>query len=308
MFRATRLAAATALVVTTVAVPVSVAGASTVLSITSCGQVVTTDAVLRTDLTCAGSALRVEASGVIVRLGHHRITSSDGTDFGVVLGRSPLPDDYAPGDVCVDGVTVQGGTISGFTGGIGADGPCPGTGNEVTGTALSDNTWGLFAMNKAQVELSHTSIVGPNGVGPNLKGGQTGVVDLFHSSVQVTSPGGVLVASLGFGPTVNAESSQLLGPGALESWQSGTIACLAQPAEQPDDRLRGRQHPRDRQRGPRWADARRHRMCPVLRPLAVRRPGVGDGHHPRWSVSGSGRRRRVHRVGHRGGARGDRTF
>ena len=59
---------------------------SSTVAITACGQVITTDAVLRTDLTCAGDAMTIGASGVTVRLNGHTIRSSDGVGAGIDLG------------------------------------------------------------------------------------------------------------------------------------------------------------------------------------------------------------------------------
>ena len=184
-------------------VSVVAAQAPAAVPITACGQIITTDAVLRTDLTCPGTALRIEASGVTVDLRHHHITSSDGTGIGVVYGFSPI--DAFPGQ-CVQDVTVQGGTISGFLGGLG--GECStSTGDVAAGVTLTDNTWGLYIDDGFPPELRHSTIVGPNGIGPD---GEPGSFRVSGSTIEVTAPEGHLLVEDGEGCDNLIDSSRLV--------------------------------------------------------------------------------------------------
>lgn len=191
-----------------VGVPAVAAGATgSVVSITSCGQVVTTDAVLRTDLICSGTGLAIEASNVSVRLTGHSITSSDGTGVGISFGMTNSP--------CVTNASVTGGQVSGFASGIsGVTGLCSTTSDRVSAMTLTDNTWGLWAGGDFIFDVDHTTIVGPNGVGPTTKaaGLPLGMVHLVHSTIDVTDPTGYSVAtSEDYTPGVTIDSSRLDG-------------------------------------------------------------------------------------------------
>ena len=177
-----------------------------------CGQVITTSVVLRADLTCAGDALIVGASNVTVDLGHHHLTSTDGTGFGVRLAADPS-------GACAAGVTVKGGTISGFLGGVGNNGcihrstdPQNGL---VSGSTLVDNTWGAYLWGGLDLGLSHATVEGPNGIGPSTgPGGSNGSFALDHSHITVTSPGGYS-AFISGGVQGTIDSSRLEGGSIL---------------------------------------------------------------------------------------------
>ncbi len=172
-----------------VGVPTTAASAaSSAVSITACGQVITADAVLHQNLTCAGTALVVGASGVDVRLGGHTIRSADGKGTGVEFGVSGLP---YPG---VQDVTVRGGTIEGFANAI-AD-TNAGAGNQVDGLALVDNTWGI-SWQAPTLGVHHTTITGPNGIGPwAYMDYSMGQVAVDHSTISLTGEGGYSLASV----------------------------------------------------------------------------------------------------------------
>jgi hypothetical protein len=167
-----------------VGVPAAMADATTspVVPITACGQVITTNAVLHTDLECSGDALTVAASNVTVRLGGHTITSSDGTGSGIRLD--------APGDC--SNVVIRDGTITGFSNGIAAL-TCSGTGDRVGSLDLENNMWGIFTQTEIALTVNRTTIDGPNGIGP--AGPFTGQVSVLDSIIQVTDPGGVSFAT-----------------------------------------------------------------------------------------------------------------
>jgi hypothetical protein len=181
-------------------------GATTPPSGLTCGQVITTSVVLHTDLNCAGDALVIGASGITVSLGHHHITSTDGAGLGVRFGE---PDAAPPG--CVSDVTVTGGTISGFLGGVGGGGCSSSTGDQVSGSTLTDNTWGVYSGAGFPLCLSHVTIDGPNGIGPNAgPGGESGQFSIDHTHITVTSTAGYS-AFLSAGVRGTIDSSRLDG-------------------------------------------------------------------------------------------------
>jgi len=204
-----RLVMVTALAMVGLCVPVSAAGAAgRVMSITSCGQVITTDAVLRTDLVCSGDALTVVTPGVSVRLAGHSITSSDGTGTGVVL---PCATAACPN---INDVVIRDGTISGFHAAVEApDGDA--VGDRLVDLTLTNNTWAVYLTIGTDISVVHTTVVGPNGFG----GGHfTGVAHISHSRIDVT--GTVLVNYVDTEDESTIDSSRIDGGGlgALSSF------------------------------------------------------------------------------------------
>ncbi len=175
------------------------------VAITTCGQVITTNAVLRTDLVCAGDGLIVEASNLTVRLDGHSITSADGTGVGIRLGFPTIfvDETYVPG-ICVNDVVVRGGTIAGFADGLSGTTRCTPDGElpasaAISGMKLLDNGWGLDLGGESpgfSLTVDHTSLVGPNGIGPDCRGVCGGSVHMSHSTIDVTSPTGISVAHI----------------------------------------------------------------------------------------------------------------
>ncbi len=188
-----------------VGLPAVTAGAtSRTVSISSCGQVITTDAVLRTDLMCSGDGIVINGSDLTVQLGNHSISSTGGTGFGIRFGQADFDED------CGSNVSIRGGTVSGFAGGVGV--ACnQGTGDGVSGTRLIGNMWGVASGGGISFGVDHATIVGPNGVGPRICCGspQSGI-HLSHSTIQVTSPTG-LAWFLALGPPGSIESSRIEG-------------------------------------------------------------------------------------------------
>jgi len=185
-------------------VPALAAGATPMAAVTSCGQVVVTDAVLHTDLTCAGDALIVAANDVTVRMDGHRISSSDGTGTGIMLGT---------GGTCATGVHLRGGTITGFAAGVSNSPACQGPIADRSGASdltLTDNAWGFQLTNDYPMDLKRASITGPNGVGIAFQCcGVSGDIRLFSSTITVTDPTGINVDAIGQATT--AQSSRLSG-------------------------------------------------------------------------------------------------
>ena len=205
-----KLVAALAISMVGLVVPVSAAGATRPPDVT-CGQVVTTDVTLRSDLTCTGDALTIAANDVTVRLAGHTITSGDGTGTGIVFG------DPGTGS-CVTGATVSGGTVTGFATGIGDWSGCTYAHDDaVRGMQLLDNTWGI-SVPGLTLDVDRSTIDGPNGIDPYCpvceSGGQ---VNLTRSSVTAT---GVNVSSFGIFHSIS--DSRLVG-GTIYSEVNGPI-------------------------------------------------------------------------------------
>ena len=139
-------------------VPATAASAaSSRVSIVSCGQVVTTDAVLHQRLGLCGTALVVAADGV---------DSPPRRPHPAVKLTAPAPASSSGAgrlDLSVQHVTVRGGTIEGFANGV-ANGNA-GPGNQLDGLTLVDNTWGI-SWQASTLVVHGTTITGPNGIGP----------------------------------------------------------------------------------------------------------------------------------------------
>ena len=225
-----RLAVLVVVAIVGLCIPIEQAGATSPrVSITSCGQVINTDAVLRTDLVCSGDALIVEGSNLNVRLGGHTISSSDGSGVGVQLGveTNCAAGICVPG-VCVNNVVVRDGTISGFLDAIMGNGGCSGPGPSTPPSAaiskmrLTGNTWGLYLTDGFPVSVDHTTIVGPNGIRPSCNGCWNGQVNLSHSAIDVTSVGGTSVAYyFDSPPGIDRIESSRLDGGTLTNVSNG---------------------------------------------------------------------------------------
>ena len=99
------LAAAVALVLVVVVAPEATGKGGTV--ITSCGQTVTTNAVLGQDLFCNGEGIVVGAAKITINLNGHRL-----------FGDGDQADEGVSADGCCDNVTVENGVIRDFGVGI----------------------------------------------------------------------------------------------------------------------------------------------------------------------------------------------
>ena len=112
----------------------------------SCGETLLVDTILMEDLTCgAGDGLVLGAPGITLDLGGHSIT---GAGIGISAGGVRVP----PG---VDGTTIRGGSVAGFTEGIVVDSSAwtTVTGMEITGTErginLANASWTTIIRNTA---------------------------------------------------------------------------------------------------------------------------------------------------------------
>jgi len=192
-----------------------------------CGQTITTDVRLRTDLTCLGDGLIVTADGVTVDLAGHSITSADGTGACIrvaVVDASSQP-------VCAAGVEVRRGTVSGFAAGISADG-CWDDPVRVSGMTLTGNVWGVEKPGIGLVEIDRSTIVGPNGIGRPYLGGPLaiGAEIVTRSSIQVTDPTGYTVLGSSAGSTIDAshlEGGRILVIGGRIAIDGSRLADVA---------------------------------------------------------------------------------
>jgi len=208
------------LVVAALVAPATVASARPPALV--CGQVITTDVVLRTDLTCAGDGLVIGASGVTIRLGHHTITSVDGTGAGIRLGEPAAG--QPPG--CVADVRILGGSIAGFFAGVWGGGCYPDVRSQVSNMTLTGNTWGAYLNGGATLGIDRTTIVGPNGIGgPFRVATPTGTAEVTRSTIEVTSPDGYSILDA-FGPPSTFDSSRLTG-GRTYSIANGNLDITA---------------------------------------------------------------------------------
>ena len=165
MHRTTRLGvAATAVLLTTGALAPSASAAGP--AALTCGAVVTTDVVLTTDLVdCPGDGLVVGASGITIDLAGHSISGS-----GVFTSRSGVDNEEH------HGVTVRGGSISGFGAAVRAWRAAGGVVRDVQVTGTID---GISLEETTGYELSGNRLIG-NRTGVQLLGA---VDTLVHGNV-----------------------------------------------------------------------------------------------------------------------------
>lgn len=143
-----------------VLIPAAGQARSAVTQITSCGQTVTTNAVLTQNLVCTGNGIVVGASGITINLKGFSIRGDvspvgNGTDVGI---------DNSGG---YDRVTVQNGLVRNFYFGVGAnDGGSPGADKmTVANLVAAGNAYGIFVLGDlARVSSSTASGNGSNGI------------------------------------------------------------------------------------------------------------------------------------------------
>ena len=191
------------------AVTAPAAHATDAVEISTCGQSVTTDAVLVKNLVCPGDGVIIAADGVTVDLGGHVLRSSTGAGRGVVIG-GPFG----------SAATVRGpGKVKGFGTGI-AGGPEFWVSHHaiVDGVALLDNYTGI-ASRGSTIDVSGTTIRATNGIVI----GFDSVVNIDGSSV--TSTG----IAIGDDPRseardrIHVTNSQLRGGSMSLSQDSGLV-------------------------------------------------------------------------------------
>lgn len=160
--------------------------------ITTCGQVVTTNAVLTADLDCAGDGVVVAASGITIDLRGHTLRGD----------RSPGHDGIDDSGA-FDRVTVENGVVRNFESGIYAVGHADRV--VVSGVVLSGSAYGSYVVGDAASIKSST-----------FAGNATGI-DIFGDSASVaaaTVVGNEVQGILVTGDAFALRSSTVSGNGA----------------------------------------------------------------------------------------------
>jgi parallel beta-helix repeat protein len=159
--------------------------------VASCGQVITADTVLTSDLECSnGDGLVVAASDITIDLNGYSITSGEEAD-----GSEDPATDY-DGDTGImvanaDNVAIHGlGEIAGFSRGVTFLGS---SGGEVTDVQFSDNGVGVVASNSEGIEISRNTLTN-NGIGAILDATNRAIV-AFNQFVANLEEGIVLEGS-----------------------------------------------------------------------------------------------------------------
>jgi parallel beta-helix repeat protein len=113
-----------------------------------CGDVLTADTMLTEDLACgAGDGLILGAPGITLDLAGHSIT---GAGIGVSAGGVRVP----PG---IDGTTIRGGSVSGFTEGVVVDSS---TGTSVFGMSITGTERGINLANASWSTIAGNTVSG----------------------------------------------------------------------------------------------------------------------------------------------------
>jgi parallel beta-helix repeat protein len=157
--------------------------------VASCGQEVTQDVTLTSDLVCSnGDGLIVRGSDITVNLNGYSITSGD--EAGGSEEDSATDYDGNTGIMIAggDNVAIHGlGEIAGFTKGVMFQGS---SGGEVTDVQLSDNGVGVVGSNAEGIEISRNTLTN-NGVATILDA-TNGAVIAFNQGVANLQAGIVL--------------------------------------------------------------------------------------------------------------------
>jgi hypothetical protein len=160
--------------------------------ITSCGQVVTTNALLTADLVCTGDGVVVAASGITIDLGGHTMRGD----------RSPGHDGIDDSGA-FDRVTVKNGVVRNFQSGIYAISHADGFG--VSGVVVSGSAFGSYVVGDA-ASITSSTFAG------NVVG-----IDIFGDSASVTATtvaGNDVQGILVTGDALAVKSSTVSGNGA----------------------------------------------------------------------------------------------
>ena len=119
----------------------------------ACGDTITQDTTLDSDLTCPGNGLVVGANGVTLDLGGHAISGSGAAFSTGITARQ---------DVTLEDVTIRRGTIRGFDTGILLEG---GGGVAVRGLSITGNVTGIVIDISFNVVVRHNVIADNSGSG-----------------------------------------------------------------------------------------------------------------------------------------------
>jgi hypothetical protein len=119
----------------------------------ACGDTITQDTTLDSDLTCPGNGLVVGANGVTLDLGGHAISGSGAAFSTGITARQ---------DVTLEDVTIRRGTIRGFDTGVLVEG---GGGVAVRGLSITGNVTGIVIDISFDVVVRHNVIADNSGSG-----------------------------------------------------------------------------------------------------------------------------------------------
>jgi hypothetical protein len=122
-----------------------------------CGDTITQDTTLDSDLTCPGDGLAIGASGVTLDLAGHAIS---GPSAGAVFNSEGV--DAGQGETSLADVTIRRGAIRGFDRGISVD---AGDGVAVRRLAITDNMTGVLIDVSSDVVIRRNVIAGNSGSG-----------------------------------------------------------------------------------------------------------------------------------------------
>jgi large repetitive protein len=164
-----------------------------VTAITSCGQTVTTSAVLAQDLQCSGAGVVVGASGITIDLKGFTIRGDrDPSDYGI---------DDSGG---YDGVSVKNGVLRNFAVGIG--GFSGANGLKITSVVATGNTFGGVAVIGDSISVASSILAGNGSYGLDVGGNGVSIVG---SNASGNAADGLIVA----GDSASIRSSIVAGNG-----------------------------------------------------------------------------------------------
>ena len=207
----------TAVVAALAVLAVRPAAGATTQPISSCGQVVTTNAVVTQDLDCAGSGIVVGASGITIDLkGHvvkgnktwHGIDNVAGYDEVTVKNGVVRNFDYGVYVTNADDFTLSNMVSSGNkgTGVYIADGTSP---SIVSTTAVGNGGSGIIVNNSDSASVKSSSAAGNNGEGIWLEGASSSVKS--STAVGNTKNGIILKGDSAKVATATARGNGLIG-------------------------------------------------------------------------------------------------
>ena len=155
----------------------------------ACGDTITQDTTLDSDLTCPGNGLVVSANGVTLDLGGHAISGSGAAFSMGVTARQ---------DATLEGVTIRRGTIRGFDTGVLLEGD---GGVAVRGLAITGNVTGIV------IDISFDVVVRNNLIADNSG---SGLLALDSNTVRVAGNDALRNAGDGihFGGEVTSSSAE----------------------------------------------------------------------------------------------------
>ncbi len=154
-------------------------GAAEARAAVQCGDTITTNVRLTTNLVCPGTGLVVLTDGLTINLAGHTLAGAPGAGTGIFIGAA--------------NVTIENGTIRGF--GLGSDVSGPPASATFLRMTFTGNGVGLSG-SSATVTLSSSTVVSSAGIGVDVDG------SLTVSSSRVTRNGGDGIFSINGGARI----------------------------------------------------------------------------------------------------------